>query len=166
MSKNQQGSVAPKERINIVYKPATGDAKEAVELPFKVMVLGDFTHRADNRTVEEREPVSVNNQNFNDVMASMNLSLNFAVENKLTNDSKSDIDISLNLNKLSDFDPDSVVKAVPELAKVLQLREALKSLKGPLGNTPAMRRMIQDMLSDGDLRARLMAELGIDKSAA
>ena len=29
------GSVAPKERVNIVYKPATGDAQEQVELPLQ-----------------------------------------------------------------------------------------------------------------------------------
>ena len=35
----QEGSIAPKERVNIVYRPATGDAKEEVELPLKVLVM-------------------------------------------------------------------------------------------------------------------------------
>ena len=29
------GSVAPKERVNIVYKPATGGAQAEIELPMK-----------------------------------------------------------------------------------------------------------------------------------
>ena len=29
----KEGSVAPKERVNIVYKPATGGAQAEVELP-------------------------------------------------------------------------------------------------------------------------------------
>ena len=37
---SDQGSVAPKERINITFKPATGGAQEEVELPLKVLVLG------------------------------------------------------------------------------------------------------------------------------
>ena len=32
----KEASVAPKERINIVYRPATGDVKEDVELPLKI----------------------------------------------------------------------------------------------------------------------------------
>ena len=32
------GSVAPKERVNIVYRPATGDAQAEVELPLKLLV--------------------------------------------------------------------------------------------------------------------------------
>jgi type VI secretion system protein ImpB len=31
----KEGSVAPKERVNIVYKPATVDGAEEVELPLK-----------------------------------------------------------------------------------------------------------------------------------
>jgi len=44
----KEGSVAPKERVNIVYKPATGGAQEEVELPLKLMMLGDYTLRADD----------------------------------------------------------------------------------------------------------------------
>ncbi len=40
------GSVAPKERVNIVYRPATGDAQAEVELPLKLLVMGDYTHCA------------------------------------------------------------------------------------------------------------------------
>ena len=36
------GSVAPKERINIRYVPATGDEQAEVELPHKMLVMGDF----------------------------------------------------------------------------------------------------------------------------
>lgn len=36
------GSVAPKERINIKYVPATDGEQAEVELPHKMLVLGDF----------------------------------------------------------------------------------------------------------------------------
>ena len=55
----KEASVAPKERINIVYKPATGDAQEEVELPLKVVVMGDFTLRPDDTPLEERKPVNL-----------------------------------------------------------------------------------------------------------
>ena len=58
------GSVAPKERINITYKPATGDAQAEVELPLKLLVVGDYTQRADDRPVEERAPINVDKDNW------------------------------------------------------------------------------------------------------
>ena len=85
----KEGSVAPKERVNIVYRPATGDAKEEIELPLKLVVLGDFTLRPDDRMVEDRAPVSIDKDNFNDVMKGQGLGLQFSVPNKLADDCSS-----------------------------------------------------------------------------
>lgn len=41
---SRDGSVAPKERINIRYVPATGDTQEDVELPLSMMVLATLLH--------------------------------------------------------------------------------------------------------------------------
>ena len=50
----KDGSVAPKERINIVYKAATGDAKEDIELPNKIVMLGDYTLREEEDDLQDR----------------------------------------------------------------------------------------------------------------
>ena len=54
----KEGSVAPKERINITYKPATGDAVEDVELPLKMLFIGDYSGKPDPRPLEERVQVA------------------------------------------------------------------------------------------------------------
>ena len=61
----EQGSVAPKERVNITYKAAVGDATEEKELPFKSLVLADLTGRTDDTPVEERKAISIDKNNFN-----------------------------------------------------------------------------------------------------
>ena len=75
----KEASVAPKERINIVYKPATGNAQAETELPLKLMVMGDFTGRADSTSLEERKPIQIDKDNFNDVMKSHNLATDINV---------------------------------------------------------------------------------------
>lgn len=162
MASKNSGSVAPKERINISYRPATGGAKERVELPFKVLVMGQFTPEPDEVVLQDRVTTNINRSNFDDVMTGMNLKLDLTVPNRLQADGD-DIAVSLNPNSLKDLEPDSIVQAIPELQKVLELREALKALKGPLGNTPKMRKTIQLMLEDKDSRKKLMQELGLNK---
>ena len=159
----QEGSIAPKERVNIVYRPATGDAKEEVELPLKLMVLGDFTLKPDERMLEDRAPVSIDKDNFNDVMASQGLGLQAQVANKLSDDPEAQLSVDLKFNSLKDFEPDALVKNVPELAKMMELREALKALKGPLSNVPDFRKKLQELVGDEDARAKLLQELGLDK---
>ncbi|HKJ88422.1 MAG TPA: type VI secretion system contractile sheath small subunit, partial [Gammaproteobacteria bacterium] len=109
MAKLSQGSVAPKERVNIVYKPATGDATEKVELPLRVLVLGDFKKAADKRPIEEREPVQVTPDNFDEVMESMDLELSFSVPNRLTEQERGEIKVRLNPKELEDFHPDRLL---------------------------------------------------------
>ncbi len=160
----QEGSIAPKERVNIVYRPATGEAKEEVELPLKVLVMGDFTHSVDERAVEERETINVNKDNFNDVLASQNINLSFNVANKLADAKEGDeLGVNLNIKSIKDFEPDEIIKQVPELAKLLELREALKSLKSPLSNLPDFRKKVQALVSDPDAREALLKELGLNE---
>ncbi len=160
----KEGSVAPKERINIVYKPAIGDAKEEIELPLKLMMVGDYTQREDEDEVEDRELIDVDKANFNDVMSSQKLSLQITVPNKLSGEEGDEVPVDLSFDTLKDFEPEAIVRQVPEMAKLLELREALSFLKGPLGNVPAFRKQIDELLGDDESRQKLMAELGIEKS--
>ena len=159
---SKEGTVAPKERINIRYRPATGNAREEVELPLKMVVLGDFTLKADDTPVENRRMISVDKDNFAEVMASHDLSLDLAVDNRLEpagEDGPGRLAVNLKFRSLSDFEPEKVANQVPELKKLLELREALTALKGPLGNVPAFRKAIQTMLEDEGARERLLSEL-------
>ena len=159
MSKEQ--SVAPKERVNITYKPATGDAQSEVELPLKMLVVGDFTGRKDERPVEERKPINVDKDNFQQVMTEHKLGVTVSVASRLTDEPGAELPVSLEFKTLADFGPDGVVQQVPELKQLLELRNALVALKGPLGNIPAFRRKIQTLLGEEDGRKKLMAELGL-----
>ncbi|AGC46061.1 hypothetical protein MYSTI_04771 [Myxococcus stipitatus DSM 14675] len=162
---SKEGSVAPKERVNIVYKSDTGNAQSEVELPLKVLVVGDFTGRQDERPVEERAPINIDKNNFNEVMAKQGLSLDASVPNKLSDDPDASMSVALKFQNLSDFTPEGIVNQVPELRQLLELRAALNALKGPLGNVPAFRKKIQTLLGDSEGRQKLMAELGLDKKA-
>jgi type VI secretion system protein ImpB len=158
----KEGSVAPKERINVTFKPATGNAQEEQELPLKLLVLGDFTQRADERKIEERKPIGIDKQSFDDVLAKQELNLTFSVPNRLREDAEDDLAVQLRIDSMKDFNPASLVEQVPELKKLMALREALVALKGPLGNAPAFRKAIESVLADPQARERVLNELGLD----
>ncbi len=159
----KQGSVAPKERVNIVYKPATGGAKEEVELPLKVMVMGDFTLRDDETPVENRKAINVDKDNFDDVLAAQNIRLNTTVQSILSGEPDAQLTVDLDFKSMKDFDPDAIVRKIPELKKLVNLRDALRALKGPLGNVPDFRKKIQELVQDEGTRERLLKELGIEE---
>ena len=159
----KEGSVAPKERVNIVYKPATGDAQEEVELPLKMLFMGDFAGRADPRPLEDRKPINVDKDNFSKVMAEQKLSASFAVPDKLSEEEGTEMSVNLRFRRLSDMGPEAIASQVPELKKLLDLRAALTALKGPLGNEKAFRNKIQGILNDPGSRNNIINELGLTK---
>jgi type VI secretion system protein ImpB len=158
-----EGSVAPKERVNIVYSSDTGGAQEQVELPLKQLVIGDFTLREDDTPVEDLKPIRVDKDNFTDVLKGQNLSLQLAVPNRLAENAPEgeQLPVSLTFQSIRDFEPDAIVAQVPELQQLIALRDSLKALKGPMGNLPEFRKQLQALMNDDGARERLLSELGV-----
>jgi len=113
------------ERVNLVYQSNTGSGAQDVELPFRVLVLGNFTcdERAD--FFDNQTPVSVNNENINSVLSSFNISFDLSVEDKLTDKGDAPLSFHLSINSLKDFHPDQLLNAIPVFQQLQSLREAL-----------------------------------------
>ena len=159
----REQTVAPKERVNILYKPAS-NATEDVELPLKMLILGDYTQQADERLLEDRRPINVDKDNFNEVLAAHHLQLNMQVPNRLgKNDSTDELNIQLAIKNFRDFEPDRIAEQVPELKQLLELRQALVALKGPLGNVPSFRKKLQSIIKDKAALHQFYQELGINE---
>ncbi len=154
-------TVAPKERVNVTYQPATGNVSGGLELPLKILMVGDYTLREDDRQVEDRKPININASNFEDVLKEQKLEIDIGVADKLSGDEDNSLSVNLQFNSLKDFTPEGIVKQVPELRKLLELRQALTALQGPLGNFPKFKKRIQSLLDDEESRKKLIAELGV-----
>ena len=159
MSKST-GSVAPKERINIRYVSAAGDDQAEVELPHKMLVLGDFG-LDDTRALEDRSVMHIDKHSFNNVLNDADVSLAMSVPSMLGTAPDAELAINLQFKSINDFGPDRIARQVPELNKLLELREALVALKGPLGNVPAFRKQLQYLLNSQQARKQLAEELNL-----
>jgi len=115
-------------------------------------------HRTQHRDCSQLTPDAA-------LMKESKLELNFSVPNRLEEESQDDLPVKLNIESLADFSPDRIAQQVPELQKLLELREALVALKGPLGNIPAFRNRLQDLLASEDAREQLLKELDLVKPA-
>lgn len=158
---SKSGSVAPKERVKITYKPDTGDAKEERELPMRMLVLGDFSGREDDTPIEERAPINVDKNNFDEVLASQRVSLDIQVPDESAANKDERMNVHLEMQSIKDFAPDAVARQVPQMRELIEMREALVALKAPLINNARFRKSLQKLVDDEDQRKSILDELDI-----
>lgn len=157
MAESFQNEV-PKARVNIKLDLHTGGAQKKVELPLKLLVLGDYGNGRDTRSLAEREKVSINKINFDAVLADFNPKARIAVENTLSDDG-SELPVDLDFRSMDDFKPEAVASRVPELRALMAARNLLRDLKSNLLDNATFRRELEKILKDPDLSERLRADL-------
>ena len=147
----------PPARVNLFLEVAKGNAKEKIELPMRLLVMGDFTGREDGTPLEEREVINVNTQNFEDVLRSQDLRTRLAVQNTLTGEGETAVD--LKFDSLKAFDPEQVARQVPELARLLAARNLLQDFRNRVISMGDFRRQLEAVIKDEAARERLLQEL-------
>ncbi len=147
----------PAARINLKLDVGKGDAKKKVELPLKMLVMGDFSFKDKDERVAEREKININKNNFTQVMESMDLRLKYQVDNKLTGEGA--IDVDLGMKNMNSFKPENVAKEVPELSRLLAARNLLKDLKSNLLDNRSFRKRLEELIKDPATAKTLQEEL-------
>lgn len=158
MSNSSYQSEIPKARINLKLDLHTGGASKKTELPLKLLIAGDYSNGAEQRSVSEREKVNINKNNFDSVLAEFSPSVNLAVENTLAGDGSED-NISLSFAQMKDFEPEQIARQIPQLKAMLAMRNLLRDLKANLLDNATFRKELEKILLDPTLSAELRSEL-------
>ncbi|WP_412062099.1 type VI secretion system contractile sheath small subunit [Rubrivirga sp. IMCC45206] len=147
----------PPARVNLFLEVAKGDAKERVELPMRMLVMGDFTGREDGTPLEDREVINLNKDNFGDVLRSQELSVQTTVENTLTDED--DLAVNLTFDSMASFSPEQIARQVPELSRLMATRNLLQDLRNRLISAADFRKQIEAVINDPAAREQLLSEL-------
>ncbi|MBD9516117.1 type VI secretion system contractile sheath small subunit [Pseudomonas sp. BGr12] len=148
----------PKARVNIKLDLHTGGAQKKVELPLKLLMLGDYSNGREHRPLSERSKVDINKNNFNSVLGEFHPNVKLAVPNTLAGDG-SDTSVELTFRHMKDFEPEQVARQLPELRALLAMRNLLRDLKSNLLDNVTFRRELERILKDDALSNELRAEL-------
>lgn len=158
MASSSYQNEIPRARVNIKLDLHTGGAQQKVELPLKLMVMGDYSNGQEHRSLSEREKISVNKNNFNSVLAEFSPAVRLVVENTLAGD-QSEENIALTFKDMKDFEPEQVARNIPQLRALLSMRNLLRDLKSNLLDNVTFRKELETILKDDSLSAELRAEL-------
>jgi type VI secretion system protein ImpB len=147
----------PPARINLFLEVLKGNARKKVELPLRMMVMGDFTGRDDATPLAEREAVSVNNNNFDGVLKSMNVRTEFMVPDRQRDGEE--MKVALKVESMRDFHPEQVARQIPQLARMIGARNLLQDLRNRVISTSEFRKGLEQIVRDPAALDQLIGEL-------
>ena len=143
MANSYQNEIPPA-RINIQLSVDSGGAQKKMELPLKLLVLGDFKMDGDESRLMEREKININKDNFDGVMDSLNIELK---------------DFGLKFNSMKSFEPMEIVKQVPSLNRLMAVRNLIKDLGSNLLDNREFRKKMESILKDKSSMKEILGEL-------
>lgn len=138
-----------KPRVQITYDVETDGAVVKRELPFVVGVTADFSGDAVQplQPLKDRRFLTIDRDNFPEIMSRMTPGANFRVENTLAGDG-SEIGIQLRFNRIEDFDPAKVVEQVEPLRKLQETRNKLQDLMSAVDRDGKLEERLDSILAE------------------
>ncbi len=149
----------PKSRITLVYRTKINGQQEDVKLPFRVVVLGDFslgTSTDRQAELDERKLRSVTGSNISDLMKDMGMSVSFDVDDKISADGEGKMQVELPINRMKSFHPDEIVHHVPKLKALMLMRKLLLEMQSDIDNRKELRRKLYELFSDKEQLQKLL----------
>lgn len=151
-----------KPRVHITYDVETEGATVVKELPFVVGVMGDFSGNPTEslKPLKDRKFVSIDRDNFDEVLRRMTPGLEFRAENTLAGDG-SELAVKLKFSSIEDFEPARVVEQVEPLRKLLETRNRLRDLLSAVDRADGLEGELEKILQDTDQLQKLAGEMGL-----
>ena len=137
-------------RVKIRYDVHTGGAHVIKELPYVLGIITDLSGASDveKAPLRERKFVSLHPESLGDIMASIRPKVVFSVENKI--DGKGDLGCDLTFLSLDDFEPMQIIRQVPQMRALYEVRIKLSDLLAKLDGNADLSRLLDEMLENKD----------------
>ena len=150
-----------KPRVHITYDVETEGAQEVKELPFVIGVMGDFSGDPTEplRPLKDRKFISIDRDNFDQVMRRMSPGLKLRVENTLKNDG-SEMNVELKFQSMDDFEPGRVVEQIEPLRRLMETRTKLRDLMTKADGSEQLESLLEQVLQNQGQLDELSHELG------
>ena len=160
----EERSEIPKSRITLTYRIPQGIEKKELELPLRLVVMGNLSGSKDGKNqskdqkldLDKRPIRRLDGKNLNSVMKDMNLQVTYKVKDCIDPGTDSAnpnmLEGNLPITGMKSFAPAEIAKNVPKIKNLLELKKLLLEAQAHIDNSKEFR---------GDLK-----EIGKDRAAA
>ncbi|MFT6990073.1 MAG: type VI secretion system protein ImpB [Paraglaciecola sp.] len=133
----------PKSRLTLRYRTEINGEPEDIELPLRLLVLGDFsgTH-TPKAAFDERKILNFNGKNLNSIMEKMAIKLQVidSAEERHT----------ISIENVNSFLPGHIIKSIPAMDEMVKAKKLLNALLSSINNSSKFRNALTSILDNPD----------------
>ena len=152
----------PKSRITLTYKTEVEGEPAPVELPFRLLIPGDYslgTSKDRKEDLDERKPRNLDGANTDDVIKDMDISLDAVVPNKISPETEESLRVNLKIDGLRSFSPESVAHQVPQIRSLLLLKKLLEEIQSNIANKKEFAQLLNRLFSNQNSLEKVKQEI-------
>jgi len=155
----EEKSEIPKSRITLTYRIPQGVEQKELELPFRVVVMGNLSgSTADGKNKSKDQQVDLDKRsirrldgkNLNKVMADMDLKVSVKVKDCIEpgDDGSNELEVTLPIKSMKSFTPAEIAQNVPKIKALLLLKKLLLEGQAHIDNSKEFRKDLQVISKD------------------
>jgi len=96
------------DRVNLVYKSTIANVEQEIELPFRLLVVGDFTCNEASEYLDTQDAIQIQDNDLSSLYSRFKPTINLAIENKLTGDG-GELALKYEFTSIDDFHPSAII---------------------------------------------------------
>jgi len=106
------------DRVNLVYRTTVGDSVQEIELPFRLLVLADFSCNQASAAFDDQEPIVLNSARADSLYLRYRPEIAIRVKNVLI-DSGDELVIHHTIKSIDSFHPQSIISEARPFTELL-----------------------------------------------
>lgn len=140
--------ILPKSRLTLRYKTEIHGTPEDIDLPFRVLIAGDFSGNLSRKLpFDERPMMNFNGNNIDATIKKMRI--NVAVKDSEENTH------TLPINDLDSFRPESITESIDTLKEMLKAKQMLNHLLSSMNNSAKFRSTLKGLIDNPESKEAL-----------
>lgn len=152
----------PKSRLTLKYTTEVNGTPEDVDLPLRLLVLGDLSQGSSkDRQVdfEERRVRNLDGTNLDEQMKDMGMRVSFTVNNRIDPENGEEIKVELPIDSMRALSPEGFAQAIPKVRGLLLLKKLLQEVEANVANSREFRKLLSDLYADESAFKALLDQL-------
>ncbi len=140
-------------RVTLKYKTEVNGETAPEELPFRQLVIADFsggTSKDRKEDLENRRIRSFDGNNTSDLIDDMDINVDMVVPNRIEA-GKKDLRVNLKIDDKSSFNPNEIAKQVPQVRALLMAKQLLLELQSNIANKKELGALLNKLYANKEV---------------